>query len=161
MGGEVLLLMEKGETRKVRLFLENICEKANDVLWLEAPKIKGYGPYGPAGCWIDFKRNVIRVGYQMREFSVKWADAVGCAIRDHFKVKKGGWDSVGYCDNFMKTRPWEVNIMLTERALKKTPERANCPGIFGEIMKDDIKKYKEYQEIYENATKELFKGVKK
>ena len=63
-----------------------------------------------SGCWIEFKRNVINVGYQYHEFSSTWANAVACAIRDNFIVRKGGWDSIGYCNDFMKTRPWKVNI---------------------------------------------------
>jgi len=36
MGGEVLLLMERGETRKVRLFLETVCKRGEGGLWLKA-----------------------------------------------------------------------------------------------------------------------------
>lgn len=159
MGGEVLLLMEKGETRKVRLFLETICEKIDGVLWLKGPKIEGYR--NEAGCWIGFKRNIIEVGYSMHEFSIKWADAVGCGIRDHFKIRKGGWDCIGYSDDFMTTRPWKVNMELTERTLRKKPLNKLIQGMYGKTLADDIAIYKEFQKIYEDRVNELFSGVHK
>ncbi len=157
MGGEVLLQATVGETDKIRKFFKTICEDSDGVLWLEAPEIEDYGP---AGCWIEVNSNgEMEVGYQAHHFSTKWADAVACGIRDHFKILRGGWDSIGYSKDFMKTRPYKVDMQLTRAALKRKPENAKLPGIFGETMKDDIKKYKKYQKIYEDKVKELFKGV--
>jgi len=156
MGGNVLLMMEKGETKKVRCLMEKICKKEDDNTYhLQAPKLlKGYGQ---GNCWIKFKgNNVINVGYTVHRFCTEWASAIAYTIRKNFKVKKGGWDSVGYSDHFIKSRSWDLMIETTKRLVKRK-KCAKMEGMYSSSFKNDLKKYKEFRKIYESTLKKLFK----
>lgn len=116
MGGEVILLMEKGESKKVKTFLSSVLEKGDDgTLWSKSPLLPGTKQ--PYGCWLGFKGNRIEVGYTASWGDDKWATTIACGIRDHFQVRKGGWDSVGYCNDFMITRPFRIDINMTEKQI--------------------------------------------
>lgn len=152
MGGEVILLMEKGEYKKVRKFFDSNFSKgrSGEHICVSPDKV--------ADCWVEFKGgSKIEVGYTMHAYSMEWAEAVACGIRNHFSVKKGGWSSIGYSNSFMKSRPWKTKIELTRRALRKDPKCAKYVGLIGKTMKDDLDEYKRLQKLYEFWVRKMFK----
>lgn len=146
----MLLLMEKGETKKVRRFLEDVCERdKSGNLWIKAPD-SGYSD--PGDCWFNFKRNIVEIGYQMYQLSSEWATAMGCLIRDHFKVRKGGWDSIGYCDDFMTTRPFRASISIAEESLDSG---LRFTGHEASIRKQ-VKEWKRLQILFEFYLRDMW-----
>lgn len=158
MGGEVWLLMaSKKELKRARTFLETVCEKDDSgELCLEAPKLDGKDIH--AGCWIEFKRNRIEVGYQIFHMCSAWATAVACGIRDHFNIKKGGWDSVGYSKDFMTTRPFRVDMNMVERVIQKGQGKHG--GLIGKNFNKDYAMYKRYRKVFEDRIDKLFDPLK-
>jgi hypothetical protein len=153
MGGEVILMMEKGEAKRLHNFVDDllankVCEKSDVYYWFKAPDV-GCGEHG---CWIDFHGRIVQVGYSFSELNDAYALAIACEIRDRFKVKKGGWDSIGYCDDFMSTWTFKSKIWLCMRAMLN--------GYSGEFQ-EDIKRYWEWQKIFDDDVEKIFSSIKK
>jgi len=149
MGGEILLIMEKGEVTKLKKFLNNNShfEKGDDGIYSSSSPDEGNG------CWIEFRGGAcLEVGYQVFHLCSNWASAIACGIKQNFKVKKGGWDSVGYCDQFFKSRPFQCGIDIAQRYIEKNPN-ADHTSITEQIERDT-----EYQKIYEQRVKEIFQS---
>jgi len=148
VGGEVLLVLEKGEVHKLRRFFDInpiVFIKGDDGIYsVEAPTEGD-------GCWIEFRGgNKVQVGYQVFDLCSEWALAVACGIRDNFKVFKGGWDSVGYCKDFFTTFPFRAKIEILQRFLNEKPNSTSF-----EMLKD----YRKYKKMYTKRVKEIFKSV--
>lgn len=96
MGGELLMIPEKGEVEKIkRIFPDNssfVCPQLQNG--------KHIGDF-----WVTWRGNKLELGYSFGSpLNGEWALAVGLEIARHFRIKKAGWDSVGYCksmDEFM------------------------------------------------------------
>ena len=89
MGSEVEIVFEKGEAVKAKAILKEASYEAPPCLLLQ--------PGFNFACWIDWKGNKLEIGYSANFAARAWADALGNAIATHFKIKKAGWSSVGYC----------------------------------------------------------------
>jgi hypothetical protein len=114
VGGEVMLLLEKGETAKIKRVLTESS--------YTAPKTDPKDPY-PASCWLNWRGNRLEIGYSFGgEFGSEWANAIAHEIIKRFKVKKGGWDSVGYCKTLEEylscCEPFHAQFKMLERAGK-------------------------------------------
>lgn len=147
MGGEVLLVLEKGEVRRLRRFFDTnptVFEKSDGGIYsVEAPTEGD-------GCWIEFRGgNKVQVGYQVFDLCSEWALAVACGIRDNFKVSKGGWGSIGYSKDFFTTHPFRVKIRILQRLLKKTHNDAS--------LLESIEYYRKHKKMYTKRAKEIFK----
>jgi len=158
MGGEVWLLMNsRDDLLEARCFLESIFPEKGYTgeLISIAPKLDDYTP---ADCWIEFKRNRIEVGHTVHFFNSKWAMAVACGIRDHFNVRKGGWDDGGYSPEFWTTRPFRVDMNMVERVIDKG--EGNFGGLISSSFNEDLAAYKRYRKIYEARIDKLFEPLK-
>lgn len=169
MGGDIWLLMEEGEKEKAEAFLRTICtEGPSGELCLIAPSLDSYDN-SPGDCWITFEdyitadeniiKDVIRIGFTVYFLSRPWGTAVACGIRDNFKVKNIAWESLENEDNtkyLKKVRPFKVTIEIIKDAMTRNP--GYVPRAFGH-PEGDIAFYKEFQKLYENRIKELFKDV--
>ena len=99
MGGTLYIVPEKGEAIKIKAFLKEetyVC-----------PQLKLREPMGDF--WVSWSGNRLDLGYSFGSWlNGEWALAVGLEICRRFKIKKAGWDSVGYCKNmeeFMRSKP--------------------------------------------------------
>ncbi len=148
MGGEVLLMMEKGEVSKLKKFLnENDHFEKDD----DDGIFSSSAPIEDTGCWIEFQGGAsLEVGHQVFHMCSNWATAIACGIVKKFKVKKGGWDSVGYSDDFFKSRPFQCGIDIANRHIKKNPGKDH------KTIKDQIEEDTKYQKLYEDKVKEIF-----
>lgn len=148
MGAEVILLMEKGEISKLRNFFKNNFKRSPEGLyWLRAPQVINERVIY---CYVEFKGGArVNVGYQMSNLCSEWATAVACEIRSKFKIKKGGWDSIGYSKDFFDTRAFQFHIEDMEEHIKRHPKD-------GSIFRQEIEYYRKYQEAYEKAVAKKF-----
>lgn len=107
MGGTLYLVPEKGETQKIKATLKEtsyVC-----------PDIKSSIHAGDF--WVEWDGNRLGLGYSFGAMMMngEWALAVALEICRHFKIKKAGWDSVGYCKNmeeFMRSVPMKRAFVL-------------------------------------------------
>jgi hypothetical protein len=135
MGGSVMLLMYPGEIKKVKPFL--------DKSDLKAPLIGNQTI--PCDCWDESVGNKIELGYTFGNgfLNAEWANAIAIEIIKRFKVKKAGWDCIGYCDNVNEVknaRPFHLFI--------------DQKGIVGLITPK--RKLKLWQKIFEDAAIKIF-----
>lgn len=168
MGGDIFLLMEKGEKEKAEAFLRTICFKGHsDEICIVAPIFEDFTP---GDCWITFRdyttgdedtiKDVIRISYAAYEFNRHWATAMACGIRDHFKIKNLAWESLEDENNrkyLPRIRPCRAAILIIEDVMKNNPGYTS--HLF-DMPEDDIVVYKKIQKLYEDRIKELFKGAK-
>ena len=102
MGGTIQMIPAKGEAAKIKAIL-----KEEAYVCPEMKKGEHLGDF-----WVDWYGNRLELGYTFGGgFGFgEWAKAVAQEICRRFKIKKAGWDSVGYCDmkEFMMYRPMEI-----------------------------------------------------
>lgn len=138
MGGSVMLLMKPREAEKVMSFFD--FDKSPDLL--RAPVLKGYRDQ--ACCWIERTGNKIDIGYSFGGMNNgEWANAIAVEIIKRFKVRKAGWDSIGYCDS--------INSVLEARPFSLYLEAKGIVGIFA-----PKKKMRQWQAVYEGAARKIF-----
>jgi hypothetical protein len=136
MGGSVMLLMKPGEANKIMSFFT----PGTDLL--SAPVLKGYDRR--AHCWIECSGNKIDIGYSFGGMhNGEWANAIAVEIIKRFKVRKAGWDSIGYCD--------DINSVLKARPFSMYLEDKGIIGILA-----PKKKMRQWQAVYEGAAGKIF-----
>lgn len=99
MGGELWMIPDKGEAKKIKKIFPN---KSTFV----CPRINNDQAIGDF--WVTWNRNKLELGYSFGSpLNGEWTLAVALEIARRFKIKKAGWDSVGYCktmDEFMQSK---------------------------------------------------------
>lgn len=136
MGGEIIMIFEAGETAKVKAL-------DWDKLTL-APKVKGIADHD---FWVTWVGNKLELGYTccLRD----WAQAIAHELCKRFRVKKGGWDSVGYCK--------DVNEFKRARAFGATMSsmRINYLSRAFYALSGEFRVFKRAQKVYEKEAKRL------
>jgi len=107
MGGAVMIQFEKGEIAKLKTLIGN-----GDTL-CDGPKFEDWPP---PNIWFEWRGpNVLHLGYSHGDTGDHWAQAIAHEICKRFKIKKGGWEAVGYCENveeFIKARAFGASIKV-------------------------------------------------
>ena len=146
MGGEVWMLAEKGEARKVKAVL-----KESSYV---GPKLPGSA--FPCDFWVEWRGNRLELGYTIGgRANGEWAYAVALALCRRFKFRKAGWDSVGYCDTmeeFTRGRPFSADLKMFERAKGRLFGGMLARMVEATGYVDGLKKA---QKAYEKAAAEL------
>jgi hypothetical protein len=143
-GGEVMLILEKGEAEKVKKLLTETS--------YVAPKIEERDPY-PADCWLNWKGNKLEIGYTFGggEDNGEWANAIAQQIVNRFKAKRGGWDSVGYCKTLEEYKaccePFHAQLRMSDSIL---------PIKVMDTISGRRARWKKGKEVYTQAAAALF-----
>lgn len=134
MSHAMMLLFEKGEAKKFRSFCDQTFRK--EVGYRpDTPDYKCVAPSisGNAGgmlkikdeeatCWIELEGYKVSIEYAAHPICHEWAVTIGKEIIRNFKVKKAGWDSIGYCptvDEVMKRGPFKMELLRSHTPSEK------------------------------------------
>jgi hypothetical protein len=126
MSYAMMILFKKGEAKKFRSFCDQTFRK--EVGYRpDFPDYKCVAPpiSGNAGdmlklkedeaiCWIELDGYKLSIEYTAHPICHEWAVTIGKEVIKHFKVKKAGWDSIGYCptvDEVMTRGPFKLELM--------------------------------------------------
>jgi hypothetical protein len=152
MSASVILMFEKGEIKKVKKWFDKVCptERYPDLPIPDG----GFRKDIERGLYVTFSNNVVELDYAI------WDDMAGCfathigqELNKYFKVKKAGWDSVGYCTkDFIKASgllAWRYKEMV-ERSKKE-----------GSISEENIKAMENEAKIREQAEEFYRKEARK
>lgn len=130
MSSTVITVWEKGETEKIKIWFSKVGNQYEEIFVPEFPYIEGliicpYRQNVERGIWVIFEKNKI-------DFDTAIWDDIGGAyatiivqeLSKKFKLKKAGWDSIGYCtEDFMNSEGLLVRIYRDRSELKKDVER--------------------------------------
>lgn len=144
MGGEVIMIPEKGEAKKIKAVL-----KRDSYV---GPEMNGQ----PCDFWVTWRGNKLALGYSFgSRLNSEWAYAVGLALCKRFKFKKAGWDSIGYVDKleeFTKGRPFGCDI----RMLEKSGVRSTILRLLGPTHLKNLRRMRDALEL---AAERLVNGT--
>jgi len=147
MGGEVILKVSKPFVPDAKRALERLFEKGSDpkLLWSQAPALDDKDKNSSlAGCWIEWSdrgKNVLQFGYSSSERNREWALALGLEFTRRFKCLRGGFDSVGFCKDFLDARPFDWSVESTRRTMRsyqgclKNPDSRFAKEVWAEYAK--------------------------
>jgi hypothetical protein len=134
MGGEIMMIFEAGEAAKIK--------KLDWDKLTVGPKM----PDLPSqDFWVDWKGNKLELGYTVVDSD--WAQAISHELCKRFKVKKAGWDSVGFCkdiENFKKAKAFSGRLSLMQHSKAAKAFNALC-GF--------TRLYKRAQKVYSEEAK--------
>ena len=148
MGGEVILKVSKPVVPEAKRALERLFEKGDDqkLLWSHAPALDEDDKNSSlAGCWIEWSniwgKNVLQFGYSSSERNREWALALGLEFARRFKCLRAGYDSVGFCKDFLDARPFDWSEESTRRTMRsyqrclKKPDSRFAKEVWAEYAK--------------------------
>ena len=154
MGAAINLIMEKGEKKRLLSAVSGAVE---------------YKPEG-IGCWInDGNSNRVNIEYQSGWGHRELALAIAWQICKQYKVRRGGWDNVGYLEpveKFSKYRAFDVDLKRAKKYLRqlekmkpsKDATRAQIRATH-QFYSTELSQTKQQQKAYETRAKEILKGV--
>lgn len=171
MSGTLMMMFEKGEIKKVKEWFEKICP-ADRFPDLPVPKCPMREDI-ERGLYVEFKKNVLSFDYAIwDQTGSAFAYALAKQLYKKLKVKKMGWDSVGYCkwedlyyiqDKSALIRPNTIfegalerfdsgNLDETDLKYCDTKEKQKE---FHELLKKEVGGRKETIEIFEAEAERL------
>lgn len=157
MGAAINLIMEKGEKKRLLSAVRGAVE---------------YKPEGDArlavGCWInDGNGNRVNIEYQSGCGHRELALAIAWQICKQYKVRRGGWDNVGYLEpveKFSKYRAFDIDIKRVKKYLRqlekmKPSKDATRTQIrtSHQFYSTELELTKQQQKAYEARAKEILK----
>ena len=171
MSGTLMVMFEKGEIKKVKEWFEKICpaDRFPDLPIPECPMREDI----ERGLYVEFKINVMSFDYAIwDQTGSAFAYALVKQLCKKLKVKKMGWDSVGYCewedlhyiqDKSELIRPNPIFEEALERFDSGNLDETNGKHFdteekqkgFHEFLKKEIGGRKETIEIFEAEAKRL------
>lgn len=146
MGGCVMLMAAKGETKKMRPFFNKIAQKIDDYWSLPGPEVDGIKV---DRIILQFSgKNEIELEYNFGQGSLPgdFALAFGKELCRHFKITKAGWDAVGYAKEGVVWFRDESQMFCMEKRMWKDIKRK---------MFD----FEKFEKAYIEHVKELFKEL--
>jgi hypothetical protein len=93
MGAELMIQFGKGEKKKVKELMTSLLGEPENNIWGLEVDIGG----GVTAVWIQEKGTTgFEIAYSFSGYGSELATALAAKLGKEFKVKKYGWDSVGY-----------------------------------------------------------------
>jgi hypothetical protein len=154
MSSTVMLLFEKGEIKKVKEWFAGICPKESYPTLV----LPGQGKETIRQVYVEFSRNIMTLDSSIWDDKAQMFSVyIGQELNKYFKLKRAGWDSVGYCK--------DISEFLNAQGapLKFYKSRIDELKSKGE----DIRVFEEYYEnlkiaadFYKKEAKKLMTGIK-
>jgi hypothetical protein len=152
MGASVILMFEKGEIKKVKDWFVQICpaERYPDLPVPESPYRE---KENTRGIYVEFSRNIMELDRAIWDnIAGCYATFIGQELGKRLKLKKAGWDSVGYCDkieNFMK-----ASGLLSWKYKEIAENQSEHPKVI-EAMKKEAEWRAEAEKFFRDKAVEL------
>lgn len=172
MSGTLLIMFEKGEIKKVKEWFNKICPE-DRLPDLPVPDCPMRDDDVERGLYVEFKKNIMSFDYAIWDnIGSAFAYAIAKELYKKLKVKKMGWDSVGYCEwedlyyiqdksELICPNPiWEEALERFESENlndidKKYYDTEEKQKVFHEFLKSEIDGCKATIEIFEREAKKL------
>jgi hypothetical protein len=171
MSGTLLIMFKKGEIKKIKEWFRKICPE-DRFPDLPVPKCPSREDI-ERGLYVEFKNNIMSFDYAIWDSTGSaFAYAIAKELYKRNKIKKMGWDSVGYCDfedlyylqdksELIRPNPIfeealerfeSVNLDETNGKYYDTEEKQKT---FHEFLKQEVGGRKATIEIFEKEAKRL------
>ncbi len=133
MGQEIWLYPDPVQIPKVKEYVKLLGKRVDDYNYIDGPDFDGW----EMNCWIEWTTvdpewesdteeysfegmdEFLEIGYQSHHYKGDFAECIAWEIKKRFTILKVGWDSIGWSTQFWDNEPFDFQIKMRQKTLKK------------------------------------------